>query len=111
MVTINELTSYKPTLMSEDSKSWKIAISEELDVLNRNNTWDLVPQPNDSNIIKCNWVFKYKLNINGSIKLHKARVMAKRFSPIPGTDYDNTYAPVARYKSHRMLLILSAHHE
>jgi hypothetical protein len=106
MVILNEPTSYKAALMSENPESWKIAISEELDALNHKNTWDIVPRPNDTNIIKRKWVFKYKYNIDASIKLHKAWLVS---SQIPGTDYDDTYAPVARYGSHRMLIALSAH--
>jgi hypothetical protein len=61
-------------------------------------------------VVKSKWVFKYKLNRDGTIKSHKARLVAKGFSQIPSTDYDETYAPVARYDSHRLLIALAAHH-
>jgi hypothetical protein len=63
MVTLNEPTTYYAALMSDDSESWKITISQEHDALNRNNTWDIVPRPDNTNIIKYKWVFKYKYNI------------------------------------------------
>jgi hypothetical protein len=89
---------------------WKIAITEELDALKRNHTWDVVTCLKDTNVVKSKWVVKYKINSDGTIKLHKARLVTKGFSQIPGTDYDETYATVARYDSHRLLIALAAHH-
>jgi hypothetical protein len=56
------------------------------------------------------WVFKYKLNSDGTIKSYKARLVAKEFSQIPGIDYDETYAPVPRSDSHRLLIALAAYY-
>jgi hypothetical protein len=68
--------------------------------LKQNHTWDVVIRPKDANVIKSKWVFKYKLNPDGTIKSHKACLVAKGFSEILGTDYDKTYTPVARYDSY-----------
>lgn len=79
------------------------------DALNRNKTWEVVPCPKDRNIVGSRWVFKIKHKADGLIERYKARLVAKGFSQQPGTGYDETYAPVARYDSLRLLLALAAH--
>jgi hypothetical protein len=110
MVTFDEPETYQQAISSEDPELWEIAITEELNALKRNHTWDVVTRPKDANVVKSKWVFKYKFTPDGTIKSHKAHLVAKGFSQIPGTDYDKTYAPVARYDSHRLLIALAAHH-
>ena len=104
-------TTYKQALKSDDHELWGKAIEEEMNALNRNHTWDIVPRPQDQNIIGSKWVFKIKHNADGSVDRYKARLVAKGFSQQPGTDYDDTYAPVARYDSLRLLLALAAHNK
>ena len=57
----------------------------------------------------CKWVFKHKLDANGEIMMYKAHLVAKGFSYVHGVDYDETFTPVARYDSLRLLLALAAH--
>ncbi|KAI0993893.1 hypothetical protein K3495_g14291 [Podosphaera aphanis] len=63
----------------------------------------------DHNVVGSKWVFKVKYKADGSVEQYKARLVAKGFSQQPGTDYDDTYAPVARYDSLRFLLAFEAH--
>lgn len=104
-----EPNTYHQAMKSNDSELWKEAIVEEMDALHRNSTFEIVPRPKDRNIVGSKWVFKVKYKADGSIERYKARLVAKGFSQQPGTDYDETYAPVARYDSLRLLLALAAH--
>ena len=57
---------------------------------------------------QCKWVFKLKLNPDGTIAKYKARLVAQGFSQVYGIDYSETYAPVARYQTLRMLIAIAA---
>ena len=108
-VVMVEPLTFKHATQAIDSERWKNAIEEEMDALHRNKTWDVVPIPKDRNVVGSKWVFKIKHKADGSIERYKARLVAKGFSQQPGTDYDETYAPVARFDSLRLLLALAAH--
>ncbi|KAI0999866.1 hypothetical protein K3495_g8337 [Podosphaera aphanis] len=80
-----------------------------MDALRRNNTWDIVTRPKDRAVVGSRWVLKVKLKADGSVEWYKARLIAKGFSQIPGTDFEETYPPVARFDSLRLLLALVTH--
>ena len=73
-----------------------------------NNTWVLVNLPLSSKTIVCKWVFRHKYNKDGSIQTFTARLVAKGFTQKEGIDYFNTYAPMARITSIRVLLSLAS---
>ncbi|GJX68066.1 retrovirus-related pol polyprotein from transposon TNT 1-94 [Tanacetum coccineum] len=85
-------------------KSWIVAIQEELNQFIANDVWELVPQPKNMTIIGTKWVFRNKLDENGIVSRNKARLVAKGYNKQEGIDYDETYAPVARLESIRILL-------
>ncbi|GKA09979.1 retrovirus-related pol polyprotein from transposon TNT 1-94 [Tanacetum coccineum] len=88
-------------------ESWIIAIQEELNQFIANDVWELVPQPKYMIIIRTKWVFRNKLDENGVISQNKARLVAQGYNQQEGIDYDETYAPVARLESIRILLAYS----
>jgi len=63
-----------------DKIQWQQAIKEELDSLEFNKTWSLVPKPEDKNIVDCKWIFTIKKDEFGKPKKHKARLVARGFS-------------------------------
>ena len=70
-------------------------------------TWTLVPRPIDANVVSCKWVYSLKYNPDGSIASYKARLVARGFSQAYGLDYHETFSPVARLSSIRVLFSIA----
>ncbi|GKA19229.1 retrovirus-related pol polyprotein from transposon TNT 1-94 [Tanacetum coccineum] len=81
-----------------------MAMQEELNQFKTNDVWELVPNPMDMTIIGTKWVYRNKLDENGVVTRNKARLVAQGYNQQEGIDYDETYAPVARLESIRILL-------
>ncbi|GJT38095.1 retrovirus-related pol polyprotein from transposon TNT 1-94 [Tanacetum coccineum] len=84
-------------------ESWIVVMLEELNQFIANDIWELVPQPRNMTIIGTKWVFRNKLDENGIVSRNKARLVAQGYNQQEGIDYDETYAPVARLESIRIL--------
>lgn len=89
------------------SKDWIKAMDEELDQIEKNQTWELVPRPKDKNVIGTKWIFKNKLNENGEIIKNKARLVCKGYFQVEGIDFEETFAPVARLEAIKMFLAIA----
>ncbi|GJY62729.1 retrovirus-related pol polyprotein from transposon TNT 1-94, partial [Tanacetum coccineum] len=85
-------------------ESWIVAMKEELNQFVANDVWELLPQPRNMTIIGTKWVFRNKLDENGIVSRNKARLVAQGYNQQEGINYDETYAPVARLESIRILL-------
>ncbi|KAK1607120.1 hypothetical protein QYE76_030793 [Lolium multiflorum] len=84
---------------------------EELNNFKRNKVWTLVEKPKECrNVIGTKWIFKNKQDEFGNIVRNKARLVAQGFSQVEGIDFGETYAPVARLESIRILLAYASHH-
>ena len=82
-------------------------MSEEYNALLHNSTWDLIPFHPSQNIIGCKWVFRIKRNPDGSIARYKARLVAKGFHQRPGVDFTETFSPVVKPTTIRLILSLA----
>jgi hypothetical protein len=72
MLSLIELKSVKEAVKSKD---WIKSMNEELDQIEKNQTWELVPRSKNKNVIGTKWIFKNKLNENGKIMKNKARLV------------------------------------
>ncbi|TYK18915.1 Retrovirus-related Pol polyprotein from transposon TNT 1-94 [Cucumis melo var. makuwa] len=86
---------------------WKKAMEEEFKALQKNGTWSLIPQNPNQKIVGCKWVFKIKRNSYGSISRYKARLVAKGFHQTHNIDYNETFSPVVKPITIRMLLTIT----
>ena len=92
-----------------DEKFWYAACDSEIhSCVSVNKAWTECKLPHNRKAIGCQWVFKIKRFADGRISRYKARIVAKGYSQIKGVDFDETFAPVAQYKSLRTLLALAA---
>ena len=89
--------------------TWVDAMVEEYDSIIKNSSWKIVPRTIDKSVVGSKWIYKVKQDDDGSVEKYKARFVAQGFSQIEGIDYEETFAPVARYSSIRTILALSAH--
>lgn len=95
-------------LSSPESKHWEEAMIKELANIELKDTWEETTLPHGRKPIDSRWVFAIKLDADGRILKYKARLVAKGFSQQPGVDYEETYAPVGRVASLRLLLTIAA---
>ncbi|KAK1569056.1 hypothetical protein Q3G72_032065 [Acer saccharum] len=86
-------------------------MQEELNQFERNEVWTLIPRPKTTNVIGTKWIYRNKSNENGNIVRNKARLVAQGYSQIEGIDFEETFAPVARLESIRLLLSISCVHK
>ena len=104
----DEPSSYKEAIQRD---CWKRAMHSELDAIERNDTWTLVPRPKSRKIVSTKWIYKTKYKADGSLDKHKARLVARGFTQQPGVNFDETYAPTACMTTIRTLFSLAAHHQ
>lgn len=78
----------------------------EIAALEENATWDIVIKPPNQHIVDCKWLFKVKYLPDGSVERYKVRQGARGFTQTLGVDYFNTYAPVAKMITVRMILVV-----
>ena len=103
--------SLSEALASPKSREWKKAMQREMDSLASNKVWTLTDLPRGKKAVGSRWVYKTKLGADGRVSRNKARLVARGFAQRPGTDYDETFSPVARCESVRFVFALAAQEE
>ena len=111
--TVNQIpepVNIQEAMASSQAAEWKKAANQEYESLVSNETWELVELPAGCIPIGCKWVFKVKYNSKGTVERFKARLVAKGYSQKYGLDYEETFSPVVRFTSIRMLLAFAVQH-
>jgi len=103
-----EPTTYKQAVSCRHADQWKEAMNKEIASMSGQDVFQLVPRTKDMNVIKSRWVYKIKTDASNLPTVWKARLVAKGFLQVYGVDYVETFAPVVRYKSIRMILVLAS---
>ncbi|TXG73650.1 hypothetical protein EZV62_002229 [Acer yangbiense] len=86
---------------------WLKAMQEKYGALQRNNTWTLVSSSSNMNIVGCKWVFRTKFRQDGTLLKHKARLVAKGFHQTPGLDFSDTFSPVIKASTIRVIFSIA----
>ncbi|KAM2039353.1 hypothetical protein ACFX1T_012806 [Malus domestica] len=109
--SISVATEPRSFAQASSDPKWRLAMEHELATLEANDTWSLQPLRLGKKPVGCKWVYKIKFNSDGSIERYKARLVAKGYSQIEGLDYCETFTPVTKHATVRLLLaVASLHH-
>ncbi|KAL4290467.1 hypothetical protein GQ457_14G000950 [Hibiscus cannabinus] len=106
----NIASTYEPTFFHQAVKFhvWRSAMDDEIHAMETLQTWSVVPLLEGKQAIDCKWVYRIKHKADGSIDRYKARLVAKGFTQIEGVHYTDTFSPVTKMTSFKILLALAA---
>ena len=105
--SINGPKSFKSAMNSNNAENWQIAVNDELESIYKNNVWQIVNKPENCNVISTRWVFVKKMDKDGKLQKYKARLVARGFEQVYGVDYHETFAPVVRFTSIRLIMSIA----
>ncbi|KAI5330224.1 hypothetical protein L3X38_029622 [Prunus dulcis] len=103
--TLDEPSTFR---VASFSPAWIKTIEEEIFALTMQGIWCLVPRPANTNIVGSKWIYKIKRNSDETVSRYKARLVAQGFSQEAGFDYDETFSPVVRHTTVRLILSLAS---
>lgn len=106
-----EPLTYEQAINDKNRNKWLEAMNVEMNALKKNSVWELVERPKGKNIVKSKWVFKIKTDSSGELDKFRARVVAKGFSQKYGIDYEETFAPVVRHSTLRLLFAIAVNED
>ena len=93
------ICEFNPRIIKDalENEDWINVMNEEIDQIEKNNTWTLVLRPIDKNMIGTNWILKNKLNENGEFMKNKARLFCKGYAQNEGIDYGENFSTITRF--------------
>jgi len=104
LLVIKEPKGFKSAAKSLE---WLAAMKDEIRALKLNQTWELVPQPPPTNVVGSKWVFRTKYYLDGFIDRPKTRLVAKGYTQLCGFDFNDTFSPVVRASTVRIVLSIA----
>ena len=108
---LDEPANYKEAMASPEAAKWKEAMKSEIQSMYDNQVWNLVDTTLGLKIVGCKWIFKKKTDMDGKVHTYKARLVAKGYTQTQGIDYEETFSPVAKIKSIRIMLAIAAFYD
>ena len=108
--TLGDPCTYTQAMAQADAAEWEAACKAECCAFECMGMYKVVPHPNSQKVVGSKWVFRIKRSPDGAIQKYKARIITQGFSQIEGIDYDETFAPVAKFASLHMILALATEH-
>ncbi|KAL0313239.1 UNVERIFIED_CONTAM: Retrovirus-related Pol polyprotein from transposon RE1 [Sesamum radiatum] len=108
MVALSTVHEPKHYLQAKGCWEWEQAMQEELDALEKNNTWKVLDLPSGKKPIGSKWLYKVKLRPDGSMDRYKARLVAKGYNQVEGVDYIDRFSPIAKAVTVRLLLAVAS---
>jgi hypothetical protein len=107
---VSSIRESEPSTFEEATSRqiWRDSMMEEYNSIMKNDVWEVVPRPEGKSVVTSKWLYKLKHATDGSIEKYKARFVARGFSQVEGVNYDETFAPVARYTSIRVVISIAA---
>jgi hypothetical protein len=110
--TTHEPATYTEAIDCDDRVKWISAMQEEMQSLEKNCTWEVVPLPKGKKTVRCKWIYKRKEGLSPSEPPRfKSRLVAKGYSQIPGVDYNEVFSPVVKHSSIRTFFSIVASHD
>ena len=110
MALMSNIIDCEPSSFEEtvDQQVWRDAMLEEYSSIMKNDVWDVVPKSEGKSVVSSKWIYKIKHVADGNIQKFKARFVTWGFSQQEGVDYEETFAPVAKYTSIRVVLSIAS---
>jgi hypothetical protein len=103
-----DLLEEEPTCFAIHRKEWVDAMTKEYQSIMKNEVWEIIPRPKNKDVVSSRWLFKIKHATDGSIEKYKEIFVSHGFSQKEGIDYEETFAPMARYTLIKTIIGLAA---
>ena len=105
-----DIVDQEPTNYEEFAQKveWVEAITKEFQLIMKNDVFDIVPKPENNSVVSSKWIYKIKHACDGSIEKYKVRFVSRGFSQNQGIDYEENFAPIARYTSIKTIMALAS---
>jgi hypothetical protein len=100
--------TYTQAMARPDAAEWEVMCKAEHCAFEHMGVYEVVPHPKGRKVVGRKWVFRIKRGPNGEIQKYKACVVVQGFTQIEGVDYNETFAPVAKFASLRAILAIAA---